>query len=156
MANTFTQLYIQLVFSPKGREKLIPKLYKEDVHKYITSIVQDENRKHKLLAINCMPDHIHIFVGLNPAQSISNLVSDIKTASSKFIKKQPWMHFNFEWQKGYGAFSYSKSQISSVVKYIMDQEEHHRQKTFKEEYVEFLRKFEIVYDEKYLFEFYET
>jgi putative transposase len=91
MANTYTQLYVQLVFAPKGREKMIPKEHKEDVHKYITGIVQHESRRHKLIAINCMPDHIHIFVGLHPAQSISNLVSDIKTASTKYIKQQSWM-----------------------------------------------------------------
>jgi len=155
MANTFTQLYVQIIFAPKGREKLIPKSHKEEVHKYVTGIVQDKTRRHKLLAINCMPDHIHIFVGLHPAQSISDLVNDIKTASSKFIKKQNWMPFAFEWQKGFGAFTYSRSHIDAVVKYILDQEEHHKKRTFKEEYIEFLDKFEIPYDEKYLFEFYD-
>jgi len=155
MANTYTQLYVQLIFAPKGRKKMIPKTHKEEVQKYITGIIQDERRKHKLLAINCMPDHIHIFVGLHPAQSISNLVSDIKTASTKFIKKQSWMPYAFEWQVGFGAFTYSKSHIDRVVKYILNQEEHHKKKTFKEEYLDFLNKFDVSYDEKYLFEFYD-
>jgi REP element-mobilizing transposase RayT len=155
MANTYTQLYVQLVFTPKGREKMIPKEYKEDVHRYITGIVQDKSRKHKMLAINCMPDHIHIFVSLHPAQSISDLVNDIKTASTKFIKSHPWMPFAFEWQQGFGAFTYSQSQIDEVIKYVLNQEEHHKKKTFREEYLDFLRKFEIPFDEKYLFEFYD-
>ncbi len=155
MANTFTQLYVQLIFAPKGREKMIPEAHKEEVHKYIAGVIQDKRRKHKLLAINCMPDHIHIFVGLHPSQSISDLVGDIKTASTKFIKKQSWMPFSFEWQKGYGAFTYSKSHIDVVVKYILNQEEHHQHRTFKTEYLDFLNKFEIPYDEKYLFEFYD-
>ncbi len=134
---------------------MIPKAHKEDVHRYITGIVQDETRRHKMLAIHCMPDHIHIFVGMNPAQSISDLVKDIKTASTKYIKKQLWMPFSFEWQEGFGAFSYSHSQIDAVVKYVLGQEEHHRVKTFREEYLDFLQKFDIPYDERYLFDFYD-
>ena len=155
MANTYTQLYVQIIFAPKGREKIIPKANKEELHKYITGIIQDKQRKHKLLAINCMPDHIHIFVGLHPSQSISSLVSDIKTASTKFIKKQPWMPFAFEWQKGFGAFSYSRSHMDNVIKYILNQEEHHHTKSFREEYHEFLESFGIEYDEAYLFDFYD-
>ena len=102
-----------------------------------------------------MPDHIHIFVGLHPAQSISKLVNDIKTSSTKFIKKQPWMPYAFEWQNGYGAFSYSKSSIDNVVNYILNQEEHHKKKTFKEEYLTFLNEFGIEYKEEYLFDFYD-
>ncbi|MFK7774919.1 MAG: transposase [Saprospiraceae bacterium] len=115
MANTFTQLYVQLVFAPKGREKIIPKQYKELVQKYVAGVVQDKRRNHKLLAINCMPDYIHIFIGLHSAQSISALVSDIKTSSTKYIKKQEWMPSKFEWQDGYGAFTYSSSHIDAVV-----------------------------------------
>jgi len=155
MADTYTQLYIQMVFSVKGRKSMIPKVHKEDVHKYITGIVQDKSRRHKMLAIHCMPDHIHIFVGLHTAQSIADLVNDIKTASSKYIKNQTWMLFDFAWQHGYGAFSYSRSHIDKVVKYILNQEEHHKKRTFKEEYLDFLDKFEIPYEEKYLFEFYD-
>jgi len=134
---------------------MIPKKHKEDVHKFITGVVQDKSRKHKLLAINCMPDHIHIFIGQHPAQSTSDLVNDIKTASTKFIKSQPWMPFNFDWQNGYGSFSYSRSHIDRVVKYILNQEEHHKKRTFKEEYIDFLKKYEISYDEKYLFDFHD-
>ena len=141
MANTYTQLYIQLVFAVQGRNSLIPKEYKEDLHRYITGVVQ--KRKHKMLAINCMPNHIHIFIGLHPAQSISDLVNNIKTASTKFIKKQSWMRFVFAWQKGYGAFSYSRSHIDAVVKYVLNQEQHHKKRSFQEEYLDFLKKFEI-------------
>lgn len=153
MANTYTQLYVQIVFAPKGRESLIPKKHKEQVNQYMTGVIQE--RKHKLIAIECMPDHVHIFVGLHPTQSIADLVSDIKTASSKFIKKQSWMPFAFSWQDGYGAFSYSRSHIDAVVKYILNQEEHHKKRTFREEYLDFLNKFEVPFDERFLFEFYD-
>jgi putative transposase len=153
MANTYTQLRTQLVFAVKGRRAMIPKQHKDQVEKYITALVQ--KRGHKLLAIYCMPDHIHIFIGQHPADSISDLVEEIKTASSKFIKQQAWMTSNFAWQRGFGAFSYAKSQTDAVVKYILNQEIHHSKKTFKEEYILFLEKFEIDYDPKYLFEFYD-
>lgn len=153
MANTYTQLRTQLIFAVKGRESLIPKKHKDQIEKYITTLIQ--NRKHKLLAIYCMPDHIHIFIGQHPAQSISDLVEEIKTASSKFIKKQSWMPFGFAWQLGFGAFSYSKSQTDAVVKYVLNQEEHHRIKTFQEEYIDFLEKFGVEYNPKYLFDFYD-
>ncbi len=153
MANTYTQLRIQIVFAVKGREKMVSKVYKDQVEKYITGVIQ--NRAHKLLAIYCMPDHIHILAGWHPAQSISKLVEEIKKSSKTFINNQPWMPFNFEWQRGYGAFSYSKSQTDTVVKYILNQEEHHRKKTFREEYIDMLTDAEIDFDEKYLFEFYD-
>ena len=156
MADNYTQLYVQIVFAPKGRKRVIPKAHKEVVHRYITGVIQNKKRGHKLLAIHCMPDHIHIFVGLHPAQSISSLVNDIKTSSTKFIKKQPWMPYAFEWQNGYGAFSYSKSSIDNVVNYILNQEEHHKERTFKEEYLAFLKEFGIEYKEKYLFDFYDV
>jgi REP element-mobilizing transposase RayT len=150
MANTFTQLYIQIIFSTKGREKILPKNHKDVIQKYITGIIQKRN--HKLIVINNMPDHIHIFIGLNPSQAISDLVRDIKQNSTKFIKKNRMLIGNFAWQEGYGAFSYSHSQIDEVVKYIQNQEEHHRKKTFKEEYLEFLEKFGIEYDIRYVFD----
>jgi len=153
MANTYTQLYIQLVFAVQGREHLIPKAHKEQVQRYMTGVIQ--KRKHKLIEINCMPDHAHIFVGLHPAQSISDLVEETKTAVTKFIKKQPWMPFAFSWQRGFGAFSYSRSHIDSVVKYIQNQEAHHQKRTFREEYMDMLKKFEVPFDERYLFEFYD-
>jgi len=153
MANTYTQLYIQLVFVVQGRENMIPKAHKDSVEKYITGVVQQ--RKHKLLSIYCMPDHTHLFIGYNPAQGLPDLVSEVKTAATKYIKKQSWMPFDFSWQRGYGAFSYSRSHIDAVVKYILNQEEHHKQKTFKEEYLDMLQKFEVDYDDRYLFEFYD-
>jgi len=153
MANTYTQLYIQMVFAVKGREHLIPKEYKEDVHRYITGVIQQ--RKHKLLAIHCMPDHAHVFIGYHPTQTLPDLVSEIKTASTKYIKKQRWMPFDFSWQVGYSAFSYSRSHIDKVVKYILNQEEHHKKRTFKEEYLDMLQKFDIDYNEQYVFEFYD-
>ena len=153
MANTYTQMYVQFVFAVKHRDALIPKEHKEELHKYITGIIT--KRKQKLLAIHAMPDHIHIFIGLNPNQSLSDLVQETKTAATKFIKKQPWMKYNFSWQRGFGAFSYSRSHIDKVVKYINNQEEHHKKRTFREEYLDMLEKFEIDYDERYVFNFFD-
>ena len=153
MANTYTQLQIHIVFSVQGRQNLIPQSSREQVEKYMTGIIQ--NRKHKLLAIYCMPDHVHLFIGLHPSDCISNLVTAIKKASKNYIKEQGWMPFAFEWQRGYGAFSYAKSQTYSVVNYVLNQEEHHKKKTFREEYLEMLSKFEVKYEDQYLFEFYD-
>jgi len=150
MANTYTQIYIQIVFTVKGRQNLIPKQNREELHKYITGIIT--NRNQKLLSIFAMPDHIHLLVGLKPNISISDLVRDVKAGSSKFISDNNWIKGKFSWQEGFGAFSYSKSQIDNVVKYILNQEEHHKTTTFKDEYLDFLKKFEIDYNEKYLFE----
>jgi REP element-mobilizing transposase RayT len=150
MPNTYSQIHIQIVFAVKGRQNLIPKDKREELHKYITGIVN--KRGQKLLSIFCMPDHTHVLVGMNPAISIADLVRDIKAGSSKFINDNKWVKGRFNWQEGYGAFSYSKSHVDSVIRYILNQEEHHKIKTFKEEYLEFLRKFEIEFDEKYLFE----
>jgi len=153
MANAYTQIYLQLVFVVEGRENMIPKAHRASVEKYITGVVQ--KRKHKMLAISCMPDHTHLFIGYNPAQALPDLVSETKTAATKFIKKQPWMPFAFSWQRGYGGFSYSRSHIDAVVKYILNQEEHHKKRTFREEYLDMLEKFEVAYDDRYLFEFYD-
>jgi REP element-mobilizing transposase RayT len=153
MANTFTQIYIQIVFAVKGRQSLISNQNREELHKFITGIIT--NREQKLLAIFAMPDHIHLLVGMKPNISISDLVRDIKAGSSKFINDSNWINGKFNWQEGFGAFSYSKSHLDHVVKYILNQEEHHKKKTFKEEYLDFLEKFEIEYDEKYLFEWIE-
>jgi putative transposase len=150
MANTYTQIYLQLVFAPKGRENIIPVTHKEELHKYTTGIIQ--NRKHKLLAINSMPDHTHIFIGYNPSQPLPDLLRDIKANSSKFINEKKWMGGKFQWQTGYGAFSYSHSQIDDVIKYINSQEAHHKKASFKEEYLTLLQKFDIEYDPQYLFD----
>jgi REP element-mobilizing transposase RayT len=150
MPNTYSQIYIQIVFAVKGRQNLIHESFRIELEKYITGIVT--NKYQKLLAIYCNPDHTHILVGLKPTISISDLVRDIKANSSKFISDNNLVNGKFNWQDGFGAFSYSKSQLDNVVKYILNQAEHHKQKTFKAEYLDFLQKFEIEYDEKYLFE----
>jgi len=150
MANTYSQIYIQIVFSVQNRQSLIPKEKKEYLHKYITGIVQ--NNKCKMIAVNSVADHIHIFIGLHPSICISDLVKDIKVATNEMIKEEKWIRTKFKWQDGFGAFSYSKSQIDSVCKYIMKQEEHHKKVTFKEEYIEFLEKFGVEYNPKYVFD----
>ena len=146
---TYTQIHIQLVFAVKFREGLIQSSWKAELYKYITGIIQNNN--HKLLAINGMSDHIHILIGLRPVQSISSLVNDIKSNSSKFINEKRFLPVRFEWQKGYGAFSYGRSQIPMVIDYILNQEKHHETKSFRAEYLNFLRKFEIDFDEAYVF-----
>lgn len=153
MAGTFSQLYIQIVFAVKGRQNLIQKEWSEELYKYIAGIIKGKNQKP--IIVNGMPDHIHIFVGLRPAMAIADLVRDIKSNSSNFINEKEWIRGKFSWQEGYGAFSYSHSQIRDVYNYILKQEEKHRRKTFKDEYFEFLENFEIEYDEKYLFEWYD-
>lgn len=153
MANTYTQIYIHIVFAVQGRQNLIPKIIREELHKYITGIVQ--NRNQKMLAIFCMPDHTHILVGMKPDISISDITRDIKAISSKIINDNRLIKGKFNWQIGFGAFSYSNSQIDSVVKYILNQEQHHKRKTFRDEYLELLEKFGIEYDQKYLFEWIE-
>lgn len=150
MADTFSQIHIQIVFAVKGRSSLIQPEWEEQLYKYITGIIQ--NKKQKMLAINGMPDHIHFFIGMEPTCCLSDLVREIKKASSKFIKEKGFVKFNFQWQEGFGAFSYSHSDLDKVVKYIMNQKVHHKKKTFKEEYLEFLKKFEIEYKDEYLFE----
>jgi putative transposase len=149
MANTYTQIHIHFVFAVKFRDGIIQSKWKEDLYKYMSGIIQNNN--HKLLAINGMSDHIHILIGLRPAQSISDLMKEVKQSSSKWINQNKLTNGHFEWQEGYGAFSYSKSQINQVVSYIQNQELHHKKKTFKEEYLDFLKKFEIDYDEKFIF-----
>ncbi len=154
MANTLSQIYIQLVFATQGRQSLIPKSNREFLHKFISGIIS--KRGQKLLSIFCMPDHIHLLVSIDPNIAISDFVRDIKSGSSKFINDSHWTQHKFNWQAGYGAFSYSKSQIDQVVKYILNQEEHHQKKSFKDEYLDLLKKFEIDYDEKYLYEFLDS
>ena len=149
MANTYTQLYIQIVFTPRDRQCLIPSRHKEELQKYTTGIIQ--NRKHKLLAINFMPDHVHILIGYNPIQVLSELVRDIKSVTSKLINDRRWVYGKFEWQAGYGAFSYSRSAIDDVIKYINSQEKHHAKRKFSEEFIDLLKSFNVNYDERYLF-----
>lgn len=153
MAGTFSQIYIQIVFAVKGRESLIQKEWEERLYQYITGIIRAKEQK--LIAINGMPDHIHIFIGMKPSCCLSDLVREVKKSSNDFINENKLSKFKFSWQEGYGAFSYSHSQIDAVAKYILNQKEHHRKITFNEEYVDFLKKFEIEYDEKYLFNWME-
>jgi REP element-mobilizing transposase RayT len=153
MANTYTQLYIQLVFAVKGRNNFIHHTWEVEAYKYITAVVQNDN--HKMLAINGMPDHIHIFLGLNPAIAISDLVQDIKRASNNWINDRGFIATKFAWQGGYGAFSYGKSQIDRVCRYIANQKEHHLKQSFKTEYFSLLKLFEIEFKDEYLFEFYD-
>jgi len=153
MANTYSQVYLQFVFAVKGKQSLINPKNNEELQKYITGIVQ--NRKQKMLAINNMPEHLHLFVGFGTTMSMADFMEEVKAISSKFINEKGWLKGKFEWQRGYGVFSYSRSQIDDVIKYIINQQEHHKKKTFKEEYLEFLKKFEVEYDERYLFEWIE-
>lgn len=148
MANTFTQIYIQFVFAVQDRISLIRSEWKDELYKYITGIVQ--NNKHKLISINGIPNHIHVFIGYKPHQLIPDLLQDIKGSSSKWINQRGFISGKFKWQEGYGAFSYSHSQIDNVVKYILNQEQHHKKKTFREEYIELLKRFNIPYDERYV------
>lgn len=153
MANTYTQMYVHLVFSPKNRQALIRKEWKNELEKYITGIVQNYN--HKLLAINAVTDHIHIFIGCNVNQLIPKLVEEIKTSTNAWIKENRFSAFHFEWQKGYGAFSHSRSQLDTIVNYILNQEDHHKKKSFREEYLEILKKNDIKFDADYVFEFFD-
>ncbi len=153
MANTFSQIYLQFVFAVQHRQNLIPKEHKEELHKYITGLVQ--NRKAKMLAINCMPDHAHLFVGFKPTVLISDFVKEIKVESNEFINHKKWTKGKFNWQEGYGVFSYSHSHIDTVVKYVLNQEVHHQKKSFKQEYHKLLEKFEIPFEERFLFDFIE-
>jgi len=148
--STYSQIYIQVVFAVKGRESLIKEQWEEELYKYITGIVR--NKGQKMLAINGMPDHIHFLIGMKPSCCLSDLVREVKKSSNDFIKEKKFVKYKFNWQEGFGAFSYSHSHLDKVIKYIMNQKIHHRKKTFKEEYIELLKKFEIEYKEEYLFE----
>ena len=150
MANTYTQLYIHIVFAVKGRQSLIPKRHKVELHKYITGIIR--NKKQTVIQINSMPDHIHILVGIAPDIAVSKLVGVIKANSSKFINNKGWVAGKFEWQAGFGAFSYSQSHVDEVAAYIRNQEKHHEHRTFQEEYLAFLELFNVDYDERYIFD----
>ncbi len=149
MSNTYTQIHIQFVFAVKYRKARLLPSFKVQLLKYITSIIQ--NNDHKLLAINSEPDHIHIFIGMRPSQSISDLMREVKANSSKWINENNFLPVKFEWQGGYGAFSYKKRDVKGVIDYIQKQEIHHMKTTFIEEYIEFLKEFEIDFDENYIF-----
>ncbi|MDR2704415.1 MAG: IS200/IS605 family transposase [Planctomycetaceae bacterium] len=148
-ANTFSQIYIQIVFAVKNREALIDSSWKDELYKYITGIVQANGQK--MLAINGTPNHIHFLIGMKPSCCLSDLVREIKKSTNTFIKEKRFSPYPFQWQEGFGAFSYGHSALANVIQYIQQQEEHHRTKTFKEEYIAFLRKFEIEFKDEYLF-----
>jgi putative transposase len=149
MANTYTQIYVHVVFAVEGRQSLIAVEHNEELQKYIAGIVAGQN--HKLIAINNMPDHLHLLVGLRPDATLSDLVRAVKAGSSKFINEQRWVLGRFSWQAGFGAFSYARSQLDAVVRYIQNQQKHHTKKSFCDEYVDLLEKFGVQYDRKYIF-----
>jgi putative transposase len=152
MANTYTQCYFHLVFAVKNRDALIRKEWKAELEKYVTGIVQ--NHQHKLLAIYSMPEHIHILIGYNVNHMIPDLVEEIKTSTNYWIRENRLSKYRFEWQKGYGAFTYSHSQIDNVINYILTQEDHHKKKKFKDEYIEMLEKNSVDFNQEYLFDFF--
>ncbi|GAB4010760.1 IS200/IS605 family transposase [Spirosoma migulaei] len=150
MPGTFSQIYIHIVFAVKGRNSLIDPIWEEELYKYITGIVQHKGQK--MLSINGMPDHVHLLIGLKPSCCLSDLIREVKKSSNTFIRDSKFCKFKFEWQEGYGAFSYSHSALDSVISYITNQKEHHRTKTFQEEYLAFLQKFQIEFKKEHLFE----
>jgi len=150
MAGTFTQVYIQVVFAVKNRSNLLQKPWCDDVFKYMAGIIK--NKGQKPIIVNGVADHVHLFFGLKPSMAVSDLIRDVKNNTSNFINEQKWVRGRFAWQEGYGAFSYAHSQIDNVYNYILNQEKHHRKRTFREEYLEFLKKFQIQYEDRFLFE----
>ena len=149
---SFTQFYIQLVFSPKHRERLLFEYIRPRIFEYLSGITT--NLGHKSIIINGVDDHVHIFMGLNPKISVSDTVKELKRSSSTLINEKKLLPGKFEWQEGYGGFSYSHSQIENVYNYIKNQEIHHQKRTFRDEYSEFLNKSEIKFEDQYLFEFF--
>jgi putative transposase len=150
MANTYSQIYIQIVFAVQSRANLIQKQNKEELHKYITGIVRE--RDQKLLAVHCMPDHTHILVGLRPSMALSDLVHDVKNGSTNFVNRSGWVMGRFGWQEGFGAFSYGHSQLKAIIDYVRDQERHHARRNFRDEYLQFLKRYGIDHEENYIFE----
>jgi putative transposase len=149
MANTYSQIYLQVVFAVEERQSLIHKRNKEELHKYLTGIVRE--REQKVLAVHCMPDHTHILIGLRPSMALSDLVHDVKIGSANFVNRKRWVVGRFEWQDGFGAFSYGHSQLTRIIRYIQNQDEHHAKITFREEYLRSLKRYEIDHDERYIF-----
>jgi REP element-mobilizing transposase RayT len=153
MAHTFSQIYIQTVFAVSNRQSPIRPEFKEELYKYVTGIVRNQGQK--LIAINGVADHVHLLIGLRPAMALADLVREIKADSSNFINEKKWVRGRFSWQEGYGAFSYGDSQLDTIIRYIQNQEKHHSRSSFREEYLTLLRKFDIAFEEKYVFEFIE-
>jgi len=153
MANTYSQIYIQTVFAVEGRLSLIRPEFKEDLYKFMTGIVKNQGQK--LISINGMSDHVHILIGLRPAMALAKLVQEVKADSTNFINQNKWVRGRFNWQEGYGAFSYGHSQLDTIIRYIQNQEKHHSQRSFRDEYLTLLRKFDVAFDDRYVFEFIE-
>ena len=151
MANTYTQIYIHAVFAVEGRQNLIKSEHNDELQKYIAGIVSGQ--KQKLIAINNMPDHLHLLIGLRPDAALSDLMRDVKAGSSKFINEQHWVAGKFSWQEGFGAFSHSRSQLGTVIRYLENQQRHHARRSFRDEYVELLEKYGVEYDQRYIFKF---
>ena len=152
MANTYTQIYIHVVFAVEGRQNLIQPEHNDELQKYITGIVSGQNQK--LIAVNNMPDHLHLLVGLKPDIALSDLMRDVKASSSKFINERCWVMGRFSWREGFGAFSCSRSQLGAVIRYIENQQKHHAKQSFGEEYIQLLEKFNVDYDRRYIFKTY--
>jgi putative transposase len=150
MANTYSQIYIQIVFAVEGRQNLIDPKHNDDLQKYITGIVTKQRQK--LIAVNNMPDHVHLLVGQRPDSALSDLVGDIKSGSTNFINRNRWVKGKFNWQEGFGAFSYSRSQLDTVIRYVQNQQKHHQRHSFHDEYVQLLDRFDVPYDERYIFQ----
>lgn len=153
MANTYSQIYIQIVFAVQGWQNLLAKEWRQEVFRYMSGIIKAKGQKP--IIVNGVDDHVHVFAGLKPSMALSDLVRDVKNNSSNFINENKWIRGKFNWQEGYGAFSYGHSQIEAVFHYITNQETHHAKQTFKDEYLDFLKKFDIEHDPKYLFEWFE-
>ena len=153
MANTYSQILIHVVFTVKGRGNLIDKRWRSDLHKYIAGIITSKGQKS--IIVNGVGDQIHCFIGLKPSMSLSELIRDVKNNSSKFINENQLVKGKFQWQEGFGAFSYATSQVKNVYNYILNQEEHHKKSTFKEEYIDLLETYEVEYEDDYLFSFVE-
>jgi len=148
MGGTYSQLYIHVVFSVKGRQALLSPDWRKELFSYISGIISAKG--HQSIIVNGVADHVHILLGMKPSIALSDIVRDIKNNSSKFITEKKWTRNRFEWQTGYGAFSYSHSQLSKIYRYIQDQERHHQKRSFKEEYIDLLQHFDIAYDERYI------
>jgi len=149
MANTYSQIYIQIVFAVEGRQNLIDPKHNDELQKYMTGIVTAQRQK--LIAINNMPDHAHILIGQRPDSALSDLVGDLKSGSTNFINRQRWIKGRFNWQEGFGAFSYSRSQLDAVIRYVKNQQKHHQRHSFRDEYIKLLDRFDVPYDERYIF-----
>jgi len=153
MANTYSQLNIHCVFAVKGRENFITKEFRDNLHRYMSGVLKNDGSYP--LAVGGWMDHVHVFFELQPTMTIADQIRMLKATSSKWVNDNKLVKGKFHWQEGYGAFSYSRSQRNSVIKYITTQETHHKKRTFRDEYMELLNKFEIPFEDKYIFEFYD-